>query len=60
MLAVCAAGVSRNLLQADDIRILVLDDLDHAFEPATPVAPTDSLVDVVSQESDHKSFFEHP
>ena len=45
-----AAGIVIDLLQADQVRILVLDDFDDPFQPVPPIASADAFVDVVTQE----------
>ena len=40
-----------DFLQADDIGILRLDDVDHACKPTTPIAAADAFVDVVAQKT---------
>jgi hypothetical protein len=38
-----------DLLEADQVRVLLLDDLDHALEPITAVAPADALVNIITK-----------
>src|SRR5262245_18608028 len=40
-----------HLLQADDVRLVLLDDLDDTFDTVKPVASSDAFVDVVAQDS---------
>src|SRR5262249_51413740 len=40
-----------HFLETDDVRILVLNDLDDPVEAVSPVASPDSLVNVVAQEA---------
>jgi hypothetical protein len=45
----------RNLLQTNQIGLLVVDHVDHPIESVSPVPPTDSLVNVVRQQSHGES-----
>ena len=45
------ADVPVDLLEADQVGVLVLDDLDDPLDPVTPVAAADPLVDVVAEQS---------
>ena len=40
-----------HLLEADQVGILVLDDLDDPLEAITPVSPADAFMDVVAEKS---------
>ena len=48
-------NVAVDFLQTNHIRILGADDFDHAFEPVSPIASSDALVNVVTENSDHKA-----
>ena len=40
-----------HFLKADQVRVLVFDDLDDSFETIAAVAPADAFMDVITQES---------
>ncbi len=46
-----AARIACYFLQAHDIGVFGLDDIDHSLEPTTPVAPADAFVNVVAEKT---------
>ena len=44
-----SGDVAVDLLEADQVGVLILDDLNHPLQPVTSITPADAFMDIVAE-----------